>query len=97
MTTTLNPRFRTGPWTEDTTVAEAAEINGVAVTERLLTRPDGDAALVRLENGHLAVLDNSVAVGSPKMLRLWATRRQAAMTDDADRAWWTQIRRAVGA
>jgi hypothetical protein len=96
LTTTLNPRFRTGPWTEDTTPRDAEYVNGLAVTERLLTRDDRDAALVRLENGHIAVLGDSVAQGSPKLMRLWATRRQA-MTNDADRAWWTKVRRAVGA
>lgn len=97
MTTTVNPRFKTGPWTEDAAPTEAEYVNGLAVTERLLTRDDQDAALVRLENGHIAVLDTSVAAGSPKLMRLWATRRSAAMTDPADRAWWTRVRRAVGA
>lgn len=96
MTTTINPRFRTGPWTEDVTPSEAEYVNGLAVTERLLTRDDQDAALVRLENGHIAVLGDSVAAGSPKLMRLWATRRQAT-TEAADRAWWARVRRAMRA
>ena len=97
MSTTVNPRFRTGPWTEEGTPTEARYVNGLAVTERLLTRDDQDAALVRLENGHIAVLGDSIASGSPKLMRLWATRRQATLTDAADRDWWTRVRRAVGA
>lgn len=97
MTTTINPRFRTGPWTEDVAPTEAEYVNGLAVTERLLTRDDQDAALVRLENGHIAVLDNAVAAGSPKLMRLWATRRHATTKDAADLAWWTKVRRAIGA
>ena len=95
MTTTLNPRFRSGPWTGDVPPAEADHVDGVEVTERLLTRPDRSGAGVRLARRQVAVLGASFAVGAPRMLKLWATRRNAAVTDAADRAWWTQVRRAV--
>ena len=95
MTTTLNPRFRSGPWTGDMPPAEADHVDGVEVTERLLLHPDGRGAVVRLASGQVAVLGDSFAVGAPRMLKLWATRRLSAMTAPADRAWWTQVRRAV--
>jgi hypothetical protein len=97
LTTTLNPRFRSGPWTAETPITEAGDLDGVVITERLATRADQAGAVVRLENGHVAVLGESFAVGAPRMLRLWATRRLASVTAPDDRAWWTQVRRAVGA
>ena len=95
MTTTLNPRFRSGPWTGDALPAEADHVGGVEVTERLLTRPDQPGVVVKLASGQLAVVGDSFAVGAPRMLRLWATRRLSAVTDSGDRAWWTQVRHAV--
>ena len=97
MTTTLNPRFRSGPWTDSVPPAEADQVDGVDVVERLATRPDQSGAVVKLENGRVAVLGDSFAVGAPRMLRLWATRRAAAVTAPADRAWWTQVRQALNA
>lgn len=95
MTTTLEPRFRSGPWTGATTPAEAADVDGVAIVERLATRDDADAAVVRLENGRIAILGDTVAVGAPRMLHLFATRRSAVADEPADRAWWQQVRGAI--
>ena len=94
---TLNPRFRSGPWTGETPAHEADEVYGVDVIERLAEREDESGALVRLQNGQLAVLGNVVAVGAPRMLRLYATRRAATTPAPADRAWWTQVRHAAAA
>ena len=95
MTTSLNPSFRSGPWPAEIPPAEADHVDGVGVVERLVTRPDQPGAVVKLENGQLAVVGQSFAIGAPRMLRLWATRRLAAVTAPADRAWWTQVRHAL--
>jgi hypothetical protein len=92
---TLSPRFRSGPWTGDVKPADADEVNGVEVVERIVTRSDRPGAVVRLASGQLAVLGESFAVGAPRMLKLWAPRRMARATAPADRAWWTQVRRAI--
>jgi hypothetical protein len=92
---TLNARFRSGPWTADVKPAEADHVNGVEVVERLVTRSDRPGAVVRLATGQLAVIGESFAVGAPRMLKLWASRRIARATAPAERAWWTQVRQAV--
>jgi hypothetical protein len=97
MTTTLNPRFRSGPWTGATTPAQAGDVDGVEIVERLATRDDEDGALVRLASGQLAVLGKTLAVGAPRLLKLYATRRAATTAAPGDRAWWTQVRHAVAA
>ena len=95
MNTTIEPRFRSGPWTGATAPTEASHVDGVAIVERLATREDGDAAVVRLANGRLAVLGEILAVGAPRLLHLFATRRLSTATAPADRAWWQQVRREV--
>ena len=95
--TTLNPRFRSGPWTGETPAHEADALCGVEIVERLAEREDEGGALVRLENGQLAVLGSVFAVGAPRLVRLYATRRAATTPAPADRAWWTQVRHAVAA
>jgi hypothetical protein len=95
MTTTVNTRFRSGPWTGETAPFEASDVDGVEIVERLATREDESSAVVRLENGQLAVVGDVVAVGAPRMLRLFATQRRSAVTAPDDRAWWTQVRHAA--
>ena len=95
--TTLNSRFRSGPWTGETPAHEAEEICGLEIVERLAEREDASGAVVRLENGQLAVLGNVLAVGAPRLVQLYATRRAATTPAPADRAWWTQVRHAVAA
>ena len=96
MTTTIEPRFRSGPWTGATAPTDAADVDGVAIVERLATREDGDAAVVRLANGRLAVLGETIAVGAPRLLHLFATRRLSTASAPAERDWWQVVRREIG-
>jgi hypothetical protein len=93
----VNSRFRTRPLTDDVDPAAVDEIDGTPVVERLVTRPDRRGAVVRLATGQLAVLGESVAIGAPKMLKLWATRRLRSAKAPADRAWWKLVRQVVAA
>jgi hypothetical protein len=89
---TLTPPFRSGPWTGSTT---ADDVDGVRVVERLATRDDAPGALVRLENGRLAVLGDVLAVGHPLLMRLFAQRRADGARSTGDRAWWSEVRREL--
>lgn len=90
----LIPPFRSGPWTARTAPAQADHVDGVAVTERLATRADGQGAVVRLANGRLAVLGgNTFAVGHPMLLlQLHAARRAGLARTEDERAWWSEVR-----
>lgn len=89
----ITPPFRSGPWTAATLPADATHVDGVPVAERLLTRKDGQGAVVRLANGRYAVLGGkSFAVGHPLLLlQMFVARRAAAAVTAAERAWWRQV------
>jgi hypothetical protein len=91
---TLTSPFRSGPWTGSPD--DADHVNGVPIVERLITRADAPGALVRLANGSLAVLGDVLAVGRRGKLRLFAqSRATVAALDEADRAWWLEVRAAL--
>ncbi|HWT95797.1 MAG TPA: hypothetical protein VN238_22545 [Solirubrobacteraceae bacterium] len=93
----LIPPFRSGPWTASTAPVDAQHVDGVAVTERLATRADGQGAVVRLANGRLAVLGGGTfAVGHPMLLlQLHAARRAGQARTEDDRVWWSEVRRVL--
>jgi potassium/hydrogen antiporter len=67
------------------------QVEGVAVTDQLLTRMDQAGALVSLEDGRYAFTGRIVAVGSATGLQANARRRLAASRSEADRAWWREV------
>lgn len=94
----LTPRsspsiFSTRPWREaDGDPSHPVQINGIAVVDQLRTRRgEIPGALVRLADGRFAYTGPVLAIGSPFQLQQAASRRLAASTTDADRAWWREV------
>lgn len=67
------------------------QINGVRVSQQLLTRIDEDGSLVRLEDGRYALCGPTVFIGSARALQGSARRRLAADQSDDDRTWWREV------
>jgi potassium/hydrogen antiporter len=66
-------------------------VDGIPVSEQILTRVDEPGALVSLEDGRYAFTGSILAIGSANALQGTARRRLAASISDADRAWWREI------
>src|SRR4051794_13871188 len=82
----------TRPWTAtDGDPSDPEMIAGSLVLERLRARADEAGALVRLENGHLAVTGSSVAVGNVGLVRRYAGVRLAVAGDRAEQGWWRDV------
>jgi cell volume regulation protein A len=67
------------------------QVNGVPVTDQLLTRIDEAGALVALEDGRYAFTGPTVALGSANALQATARRRLTVATTEEDRAWWREV------
>jgi cell volume regulation protein A len=82
----------TRPWMAlDGDASDPEMIAGALVVDRLRARADEAGALVRLENGHLAVTGSSVAVGNVGLVRRYAGVRLAVAGDRAEQGWWREV------
>jgi cell volume regulation protein A len=82
----------TRPWTaEDGSASEPEMVEGALVVETLRRRSDREGALVRLENGRLAVTGASLASGSAGLVRRYAARRLAVASARAEQGWWREV------
>jgi cell volume regulation protein A len=80
------------PWTSaDGDPGYPKQVNGVRVTQQMLTRIDEAGALVALEDGRYAFTGPTVALGSANALQATARRRLAAATTEEDHAWWREV------
>ena len=84
------------PWLDsDGDPAAPAEVNGVAVMERLASRRDAPGALVTLEDGRYAVTSPLLILGARPHLMGQARRRAAAAGDEGEATWWLDVLSAV--
>jgi cell volume regulation protein A len=82
----------TRPWlASDGDAADPEMVAGALVVDRLRARADEAGALVRLENGRLAVTGASVAVGDAGLVRHYAGVRLTVAGDTAERGWWREV------
>ena len=88
----------TRPWASaDGDPSDPEMIAGALVLERLRARADEAGALVRLENGQLAVTGPSVAVGNAGLVRRYAGARLGVAADRAEQGWWREVITALRA
>ncbi|HXE46356.1 MAG TPA: potassium/proton antiporter [Conexibacter sp.] len=71
--------------------ASAERVAGRGVADRLRTRRDMPGALVRLDDGYLAVTGPLLAIGREQLLSEWVRRRARAAAGEAERAWWEEV------
>lgn len=91
------PIFSVRPWTaDDGDAGDPDRVRGLAVRRRLRIRRDEDGALLVLEDGRFAVTgEGIVAIGGPRHLLDFCSKRiQNAKTRQA-RAWWQEVAGAV--
>src|SRR3954447_15070846 len=82
----------TRPWTlADGDPSDPAMVSGALVLDRLLARADQAGALVRLENGQLAITGASLAVGNTALVRRYANARLAMAGDPLEQSWWREV------
>ncbi|MFL5842487.1 MAG: potassium/proton antiporter [Thermoleophilaceae bacterium] len=82
----------TRPWTAaDGDAWDPELVEGALVVDVLRTRGDRAGALVRLENGRLAVTGPSLAFGSAGLVRSYARRRLGGSGDRAEQGWWREV------
>jgi hypothetical protein len=84
--------FSSRPWTpEDGDPAHPESLRGVPVLDKLASRDDAPAAVVRLADGTVAVTGTALARGSVELVRRYARRRHRASADPAERQWWDRV------
>lgn len=83
---------------QDDDPSAPAQVNGIAVLDRLRTRRDGvPGALVELEDGRFAVTGPIVMIGSSSALARNAQRRLGYAKDEGEIGWLREVIGAVAA
>jgi potassium/hydrogen antiporter len=91
-----NEGLLTRPWTAaDGDASDPDVIEGALVVDVLRTRGDRAGALVRLENGRVAVTGASLAAGSARLVRNYAARRLVVSDERAEQGWWHEVAAAL--
>jgi potassium/hydrogen antiporter len=86
----------TRPWTAaDGDPSDPEIIEGALVVDVLRMRADRAGALVRLENGRHAITGPSLAAGSARLVRNYASRRLAVADDRVEQGWWREVAAAL--
>jgi cell volume regulation protein A len=84
------------PWRGDIGDAtHPSTVRGRRVLERVLVRSGTPGALVRLEDGLVAVTGPTMAMGDDARIRTYARLRLQTAEDDAERRWWNGVADAV--
>jgi cell volume regulation protein A len=77
--------------------AHPVRLDGVAVVEHLRSRPDGNEALVRLQDGRYALTGSMLTVAPAVHLRRYVDERVRRAGTANERTWWTTVAAAIGA
>lgn len=92
------PIFTLRPWqAADGNAGNPTEVHGVVVVRRVCRRHDAPGALVALADGRYALTGPLIAIGAPRQMQRFLSRRAALARDLRERSWQQTASRALKA